>query len=83
VGVAVTFGSVGDFRLIWGQRLKHRRLEIGKSQFALAVDVGVTPTAVAQWEQGATTPRDSLKPKVAEALETTPSELFAWPEEAA
>lgn len=74
---------MGDFRLAWGQRLKDRRLEIGKSQFALAVQVGVTPAAVAQWEQGATTPRDSLKPRIAEALEMTTSELFAWPEEAA
>ena len=74
---------MGDYRLIWGQRLKDRRLEAGKSLFALAVEVGVTPTAVAQWEQGKTAPRDSLKRQIAEALETTPSELFAWPEEAA
>lgn len=67
-------------RRIWGERLRGLRLEQGHTQFTLAVAIGVTPSAVANWEQGRIAPTDLMKQRIAEALGTTPGELFAWPE---
>lgn len=57
-------------------RIREKRREIGITQEALARAVGVTQGAVVQWENGSSSPRLVLIPKIAEALGCTANDLF-------
>lgn len=58
-----------------GNRVKEVRIRLGISQAELASAVGVTQSAVSQWEQGITEPGVSVLVKVAVELRTTIDEL--------
>lgn len=59
-----------------GAEIKKRRIELGLTQPDLARAVGVTKSAVGQWErEGGTVPTGPNLVKVAEALGTTPESL--------
>lgn len=55
--------------------LAARRAELGYSQETLAEAVGASPSAVARWEQGVTSPRPAYRSRLAEALQATLPEL--------
>jgi transcriptional regulator with XRE-family HTH domain len=55
--------------------LKQKRKELGKSQAAVAEEVGVNRQAVGEWERGDSTPHPYQRQSYAAALEVTLSEL--------
>jgi len=61
------------------ERLKNRRLEIGKTLEDVAKVVGVSKTTVQRWESGLieNLRRDKIA-KLAQALNTTPAYLMGW-----
>lgn len=60
-----------------GQNIRHRRLELHLTQQELADRLGVTQTYISDVEQGKCSPRLGRMAVIAEALEVTPSYLFA------
>ncbi|MBQ3503700.1 MAG: helix-turn-helix domain-containing protein [Oscillospiraceae bacterium] len=66
-----------------GQRIKHRRKEIGVSAEKLAEMLGVSPATIYRYENGdiEKVPGDRLGP-IAEALQTTPVYLMGWADSA-
>lgn len=59
---------------IIGERLK--RLRGDKSQEEVAVDLGISFSAYAKYEQGIRIPRDEIKLKIAEYFKVTVQSLF-------
>lgn len=57
-------------------RIKDARLAAGLTQEALAAAVGVTQSAVMQWETGRTHPRVTMLRALAEVLHTTVDALI-------
>lgn len=60
-----------------GERVKDLRLQQRLSQKILAKSVGVTPTAISQWERGENEPRGKYLSKLSKALGTTIEYLTA------
>ena len=59
-----------------GCAIRARRLELGMRQLDLACAVGVTKSAVSQWERGETLPTYKISPKLAKALGMNARDLF-------
>ena len=59
-----------------GCAIRARRLELGMGQLDLARSVGVTKSAVSQWERGETSPTYKMSLKVAKALGMHARDLF-------
>ena len=57
--------------------IKQMRVERGITQEALAMEMGVSQSAVAKWETDKALPQASLLPALAAALNCTINDLFA------
>jgi transcriptional regulator with XRE-family HTH domain len=57
------------------QRLAERRRALGYSQETFAEAVGVDRSTVGRWEQGKVDPHPWQRPRLAQALKTTPESL--------
>lgn len=66
-----------------GQRIARQRRALFLTQEALAARLGVTQSAVARWETGASVPALRHRRQLAEALLIAPSLLFVEDEVAA
>jgi transcriptional regulator with XRE-family HTH domain len=64
---------------IWGESLTVRREELGLSRAQLARLAELTSQAIWQFETGQRLPLDRTKVVLAQALGTTPADLFPWP----
>ena len=64
-----------------GERMKHRRKEIGVSAEKVAERLGVSPATIYRYEKGdiEKVPADSLA-EIAKILQTTPAYLMGWEE---
>lgn len=62
-----------------GERIKILRERTGKSQEALAGDIGVHSNTIARWERGEMIPRGTSIAKIASALNVTPNDLMGKP----
>ena len=65
----------------FGGRLSELRREAGLTQRGLALKIGVTPSAVGNYEQGVSFPREEVLYRLFDALSCTPNELFGYDEE--
>lgn len=65
--------------LLWGERLRKRRSNLGYTQTTFAQKVGHTQTTISRYERGEApwTPEAMLT--FAVALDTPVSDLFPWP----
>ncbi len=59
-----------------GNNIKLLRLRVGMTQAALAAALGVTPSAVGNYERGVSFPKDDVLERLFGALGCTPNELF-------
>lgn len=59
-----------------GERIKNQRKRLGLTQLQLAEKMGVTKSAVAMWETGASSPTSKRLEPLAEILNVTPEWLF-------
>lgn len=59
-----------------GQRIKVLRASKGMSQQELAEKVGTTTSAIGNYESGFRVPKDSIKAKIAKALEASVEFIF-------
>lgn len=67
--------------MIVGTNIKARRKKLGMNAETLAEIVGVSPTTIYRYENGAIEKLDSVKLElIAEALETTPAALMGRPD---
>lgn len=71
----MTKPPISDAARIFGERVRARRLELGKSQEKLAADSGLHWTFVGQVERGQRNLSLHNILKLAELLETDPAEL--------
>lgn len=60
----------------FGNRLKARREELGLSRQELALQLGVTPSAVGNYEQNLSFPREEILLRLFDCLKTDPNTLF-------
>lgn len=65
-----------------GKLIKERRTELGLTQLKLALEVGVTPAIVYNWESGRATASTQNLRRLAKALDVSMEDLLE-PEEAA
>ena len=75
--------DMDEVRRTWGRRVAAARRDAKLSQFQLAVNIGVSPSAISAIEQGTRGGRDDLRMAIARALGVDVNELFAYPVEAA
>lgn len=62
-----------------GENIKRRRKQLGMSAETLAELIGVSPTTIYRYENGAIEKVDSAKLEpIAEALKTSPAYLMGW-----
>jgi transcriptional regulator with XRE-family HTH domain len=59
-----------------GERIVRWREHRGKSQAALASEIGCSPSAVAQWELGQTAPTQANLAALTEALDVTLAQFW-------
>lgn len=64
-----------------GEKISELRRNAGLTQRDLALKIGVTPSAVGNYEQGVSFPREEVLYRLFEALDCTPNELFGFEEE--
>ena len=64
-----------------GEKISELRRNAGLTQRDLALKIGVTPSAVGNYEQGVSFPREEVLYRLFEALNCTPNELFGFEEE--
>lgn len=64
-----------------GEKILELRRKAGLTQRDLALKIGVTPSAVGNYEQGVSFPREEVLYRLFEALDCTPNELFGFEEE--
>lgn len=64
-----------------GERISELRREAGLTQRGLALKIGVTPSAVGNYEQGVSFPREEVLYRLFSALSCTPNELFGYEEQ--
>ncbi len=67
---------------ITGARIKEKREEVGISQKELAEKVGVSPSAINQYEAGSKTPSTDILKEIALALSTEADYLLGIKEDA-
>ena len=60
----------------FGERLQARREELGLSRAELAQRLGVSPSAVSNYERSISFPKEEMMLQIFDALETEPNELF-------
>lgn len=60
----------------FAERLKSARLNKGLTQKELAEKIGVTTTAITNYETGVRSPKESVMLKIFDALSVSPNELF-------
>ena len=60
-----------------GSNVRKYRLRLGLDQKTLAAMIGVTPAAVSNYENDASSPREDVLFKLFEVLQVTPDELFS------
>jgi transcriptional regulator with XRE-family HTH domain len=65
----------------WGAAIRLVREAKGMTQKQLAAAIGVTQSAVSQWEGGESSPSVKNQLKIASALGVTARGLFAYPTE--
>ena len=65
----------------FGEKLSKLRREAGLTQRGLALKIGVTPSAVGNYEQGVSFPREEVLYRLFSALSCTPNELFGYEEQ--
>jgi transcriptional regulator with XRE-family HTH domain len=63
-------------RMELAMRLSEARIAVDKTQEQLAEELGISPAAVAQWENGTTSPRLDRLGEIAAALATTVAALY-------
>ena len=64
-----------------GEKISELRRKAGLTQRDLALKIGVTPSAVGNYEQGVSFPREEVLYRLFEALDCSPNELFGFEEE--
>ena len=64
-----------------GEKISELRRNAGLTQRDLALKIGVTPSAVGNYEQGVSFPREEVLYRLFEALDCSPNELFGFEEE--
>ena len=64
-----------------GEKISELRRNAGLTQRDLALKIGVTPSAVGNYEQGVSFPREEVLYRLFSALGCTPNELFGFEEE--
>ena len=67
--------------IVLGERIREYRLRGGKTQEALACELGVTAQAVSRWEKGACYPDMELLPSIANSFGVSIDELFGYDNE--
>ena len=67
--------------IVLGERIKELRQRGGRTQEALAVELGVTAQAVSRWEKGACCPDIELIPSIANYFGVSIDELFGYDNE--
>jgi transcriptional regulator with XRE-family HTH domain len=65
--------------IAFGRRLRQLRREHGLSQYDLATETGIHPTAIARMERGAREPRLTTIQRLAQGLDVHPGALFDEP----
>lgn len=60
-----------------GPRIKEARLRKGLTQKDLAIKMGVTPSAIANYETGVSSPKEPVLRSLLSALEVEPNYLFS------
>lgn len=75
-------GIVQSTWTLWGQRIKSRREQLGILQVDLAFAAQCDPTQLSRIERGVRGVSDSLKPRLAKALQMDPGDLFSYDEAA-
>lgn len=60
----------------WGRNIAARRAELGLTQRQVGDMVGRTANSVARWERGEVDPGWDVQPAIAQALDTTVTDLF-------
>lgn len=71
---------MGDWRTAFGMKLKAAREDVPLTQTELATLLDVAQTTVSAWERGAAVPRDGLRLRLAELVNCSIHELFAYEE---
>lgn len=72
-----------DLRIHWAETLRVHREAAGLTQAELAKAAGTIQQRISAWEMGISTPRDTMRLKLAHALGTTVYEVFPYPDAAA
>lgn len=65
-----------DSEIQLGERIVRWREHRGKSQAALANEIGCSPSAVAQWELGQTTPTQANLAALTDALDVSLAQFW-------
>ena len=60
----------------FGERIKYRRGELKLSRADLAERLGVSPSAVSNYENGVSFPKEDVMLRLFDSLETEPNVLF-------
>ena len=60
----------------FGERIKFRRGELKLSRGELAGRLGVSPSAVSNYENGLSFPKEDVMLRLFDSLETDPNQLF-------
>src|SRR4051794_34030431 len=63
----------------WGKAIARRRAELKLSQQQLADALGIRQATVSKLERGRLCPSDTMKFKLAAALQKSPEDLFRYP----
>ena len=64
----------------WGARLRQERIAAGFTQQALALAARTTGAQISNIERGVSGASDSLRIRLATALQTTVADLFPYPD---
>ncbi|MBE6939924.1 MAG: helix-turn-helix domain-containing protein [Ruminococcaceae bacterium] len=62
--------------MAFGEQLRHRRTELGLSRSDLAAQLGVSPSAIGNYETGISTPREDVLLQMFDALQVDPNYLY-------
>ena len=60
----------------FGQRMQRRREELGRSRAELAAALGVSPSAISNYEKGISFPKEEILLRLFDAMETDPNTLL-------
>ena len=67
---------MGVLYMAFGDRLKEARNAIGMSRIQLAEKLGVTPSAISNYENGISSPKEDIMLKIFDILSVEPNFLF-------